>query len=357
MKKFMQAQTGYGWLFAGGIMLAYLLTMFVFSDMLPAQWSFDSTYLQDLITQGTDMESDAYVATANLFALLPDSMLMGFISLLGCGVIAWMAGSAFTLSSGAAAGVMLTPLLLMGLLRPQKEVIVVLLSVVLMLAVVRARRALVPLVAVAALYLPYGAFVRPYYLLIFLVLLALHFVPRWSKGTIILAIAAGLASLFLLPGDVYLALQGPRDNGNFYRVLGDVGNRTFFLNPYYPDNLFAFMANYAYAALRLNLPLLFSVAPQEVFLVLSATLYFWLGRCMFKLGNWRAQFLARLFVAHILVLTLFEPDLGSYLRHASSVALYLWPGLLLWQRMQVSLPARHPMLTFLRLDHFQKEPA
>ena len=42
-----------------------------------------------------------------------------------------------------------------------------------------------------------------------------------------------------------------------------------------------------------------------------------------------------LFIAHILVLFIFEPDAGSYMRHASSVIFYLLPSLRMTEQRRV----------------------
>ena len=55
-------------------------------------------------------------------------------------------------------------------------------------------------------------------------------------------------------------------------------------------------------------------------------------------GNSRVSWPAALFCAHMLVLNIFEPDLGSYLRHLSTALLFLAPSLAMWDRQwQASL--------------------
>lgn len=321
-----------GW-FTVAVCILYLAVMFVFPHVLPDKMTWDSNRLLDMAETGFDGD-DSYAMTARLFGLLPSPLLLPAIAALGCFVIAWMCGSAHSRKAQAVAVVLMVPLLTMGLLRPQKEVFVVLLSVASALAVLKVPRPWMAIAAMLGLYALYGGFVRGYFLLIGPLAVALMVAGRMPLPLFMMAFAFVLAAVLVLPADVYVVLQGTRDNVNMLRVMGTEGNNTFFSNPWMPDNGFAFIGNYLHAALRLNVPVLFHLTPQAFFLLVTNALYAVLLWHAQKGGDWRAQALTGLFVAHMLVLWLFEPDLGSYLRHISSVLVYLWPGLVLWQRAQ-----------------------
>ena len=140
---------------------------------------------------------------------------------------------------------------------------------------------------------------------------------------------AGIAVLLLLPADVFQALQGPRDAVNIGRLYdAEAVVRTSFLNPFPPTDALAFVANYAYALTRLNVPILFSPAPQELALTLYMLLCGWLLVAALRADSSPARILSALFIAHAAFLPFFEPDLGSYFRHVSVVAPYLVPGIL-----------------------------
>ena len=330
------------WFWGGALLLGYLLAMFVFYDRLPEQWSFDSSYLQDLMSGGSVMEADSYGATAKVLGAVPEGLLQSLIMFLGIGVIGWFASGLVTVPAGATAVVLLLPVLLMGLLRPQKEVLVVAMSLLVMASLHYAKKPWVPLVLLAGLYGTYGFFVRPYYLLILVLVGVLYTLPRWPKWLLPLVAVTGVYGLWLLPPEIFMSLQGVRDDNNFERIMGELGNRTFFFNPFSPEHPLGFVGNYAYAALRLNLPVLFSIAPQEIFLTVTAGLYGVLVVAMLAWGNVKARLAGSLFLAHLLVLWLFEPDLGSYLRHASSAVMYLLPGLVLWQEYWLKPKALQP---------------
>src|SRR5690606_16251863 len=120
------------------------------------------------------------------------------------------------------------------------------------------------------------------------------------------------------------------------------GSRSAFMNLVPTRDAFDFLVNYFYAVLRLNLPILFNPAPQEVFLMLNVGIYGWLAYIGCSVRDPAVRFPVVLFISHVLVLTIFEPDLGSYLRHLSSVFIYLLPALSFWdwQRMPQHRPRR-----------------
>lgn len=336
----MLSPLGAGW-FALGVCFVYLLVMFVLPDILPAKMTWDSNRLVDMVETGFDGE-DSYAMTAKLFGYVPEPLLLPLIAVLGCVIIVWMCGSAATMRAQALVALLIIPLLVMGVLRPQKEVFVVALSVACAFAMLKAPKPWMALAAMFAIYGVYGGMVRGYFLLMPVVALGLMIAGAVRGWLLVLGITLVLAVVLMLPRDVYMALQGNRDSANMFRILGTEGNQTFFNNPWRPDDGFAFVGNYLYAALRLNVPVLFHLTPQAFFLLGTNIAYAALVWLMRKDGDVITRMMAALFMAHALVLWLFEPDLGSYLRHISSVALYLWPGVVLWQ-LRAGVEAR-PLL-------------
>jgi hypothetical protein len=105
------------------------------------------------------------------------------------------------------------------------------------------------------------------------------------------------------------------------------GARTSFYNPFDPATFVAFCADYAYAALRLNVPILFSPGPKEF----AMQIFVWIAlSALFRRAqnnehtatSEALEMLTCLVIGHICVSMLFEPDLGSYIRHLSSVSLF-----------------------------------
>ncbi|MFB9124518.1 hypothetical protein ACFFYR_15610 [Paraburkholderia dipogonis] len=132
--------------------------------------------------------------------------------------------------------------------------------------------------------------------------------------------------LYVLPNSAYFVLLHPRDMAVDYLVAGSpYGARTGFYNLVEPQSFTAFCADYIYAILRLTVPVLFYPGPKEfamlLFVGLAVASVF--GRKSFHEGNRTdaVDLLASLVIGHMAVSMLFEPDLGSYIRHLSSVAL------------------------------------
>ena len=186
---------------------------------------------------------------------------------------------------------------------------------------------------VLLLYAAYAAIFRQYYFLIAGIWLGVMvFLYASWPWRIAILITVPLIML-LVPGHIYDAMQAPRDIANSMRVgFAGAGNRTAFVNLVKPDGLGSFVINYLYAAFRLNLPIV-EGGPKEAYLFLNLCLYGWLTWTGLRSGNMRIAWPAGLFLSHILVLTIFEPDLGSYLRHVSTAIFLLAPSLVMQDRL------------------------
>lgn len=186
---------------------------------------------------------------------------------------------------------------------------------------------------VVGVYCAYGSLFRQYYLLIAVVFVSLYFISRIAMHGKIILIFFLAIGIFLVPEDLFSELQGSRDTFNIKRVGRDLpGSRTAFLNLLPPTDLFNFLTNYVYAFLRLNFGFLFNFGLREMFLSANLFVYAALLGVGLRTFDQKAQLACTLFFSHLLVLNLFEPDLGSYLRHASSVLVYLAPSLALFDK-------------------------
>lgn len=194
---------------------------------------------------------------------------------------------------------------------------------------------------VLLLYAAYAAIFRQYYFLIagvWLGVMVFLYAPwPWRIAMLIMVPLIMLG----VPGHIYDAMQEPRDIANMMRIgFAGAGNRTAFVNLVKPDGLGSFVINYFYAAFRLNLPII-GGGPKEAYLFLNLCLYGWLTWTGLRSGNTRISWPAGLFLAHVLTLTIFEPDLGSYLRHVSTAILLLAPSLVMQDRL---FQVRHLLL-------------
>lgn len=186
---------------------------------------------------------------------------------------------------------------------------------------------------VLLLYVAYAAIFRQYYFLIAGIWLGVMVFLYASWPWRIAMLVTIPLIMLLVPGHIYDAMQEPRDIANSMRVgFAGAGNRTAFINLVKPDGLGSFVINYLYAAFRLNLPIV-GGGPKEAYLFLNICLYGWLTWTGLRSGNMRISWPTGLFLAHVLVLTIFEPDLGSYLRHVSTAVLLLAPSLVMQDRL------------------------
>ncbi|RZT42328.1 hypothetical protein [Cupriavidus agavae] len=181
-----------------------------------------------------------------------------------------------------------------------------------------------------ALLLPYTAYavlLRPYYALILGLALALYLLTRLGPRRRIVALGVALLALMLVPPAILHTLQVARDLAvQYLQFQSPYGARTSFLNPYPLDSLPGFIGNYLYACLRLNLTVLWHPGVKE------AAMQFWLwlaawpafravaGGVAGRAQASPASLPACLVMAHVAVSMLFEPDLGSYMRHLSALA-------------------------------------
>jgi hypothetical protein len=183
--------------------------------------------------------------------------------------------------------------------------------------------------AVFLLLLVYAYFFRQYFILIALVFLLLICFNRFNWTSRAIFAIFSIIVLVMLPNDIFTTLQESRDIVNRHRIgfSGD-GNRTVFLNLLPPTDLWSFLINYVYATLRLTMPVFFGAfGAKEVFLMANSAIFAWLLWVGLRSRDRRVWRPAVLFLSHFSVLMLFEPDLGSYLRHISTSVPLLGPAL------------------------------
>jgi hypothetical protein len=304
---------------------ATLLPEFIFrdADKIQAQMSGASTY-----------EGSSFDAVAGFYGLFGPTLLNLLIMAAGVLFIRAMLSRADRFGLCAAALLLCLPCVFFNLFVASKDTLVVMMSLAIVWAARRRRTWLAPVVALV-LYGGFALLVRPYFVLIALLaaaaLLFQHLSMRW-KIVLLIAVAGGSA---LAPSGVYFALLHPRDMAVDYLVYqSPFGARTSFYNPLPPLSWFAFCYDYLYASARLNLALLFSPGAKELAMQLFVVLAVWPALGYLARRGQQPPFAYRLCAclvfAHVCVSMLFEPDLGSYIRHLSSVALFSMALLLEW---------------------------
>ncbi|WP_175917330.1 hypothetical protein [Burkholderia pyrrocinia] len=305
--------------------LAVLLYWIVYAKagtFLPEYVFRDAEKIQSQISGSSSYDGTSFDAVAKLYAMLGIGGTHAFTAAVGALFICLMIAQGRRIGSLAASLVLLVPCVFFNLFVASKDTLVVLIAIVLA-RVAQRRPALVAIAAAVVLYGAYAAIVRSYFALILVIALAVLLFRRgtWRRRTL-LTLAAPLV-LVLLPNDAYYLLLHPRDMAADYLAYGSpYGARTSFHNPVAPTSFLAFCIDYLYATLRLNLPVLFSPGPKEI----AMQGFVWIAlAAVWRRTRGESQLacdvLASLVIGHVAVSMLFEPDLGSYTRHLSSVSL------------------------------------
>lgn len=309
-----------------GFILVYFLTKFALVDYLPAKWFVDSEKMYRIMDSGGD-QGGSFAITAKILTLIPTfyhDLLVAFLGVV-CIVQTF---SAIKTRRGLIAGiVVLPPLLLLGLLVPSKETLVVLMSLVILMAFRKAKSLRWPFLGIIIMYSAYGLAIREYYLLILLVWIGFQSMTRMHWLVTLSFCLLCFAIMFFLPPTVFHTLQGSRDTVFAYTLSSPTVERnTAFANPFPPVSAIAFWGNYAYTFLLLHFPFFHFFGIKEMLLFANILFYAWLMTKGWRLTDKKVSLLSQLFAAHVVILWLFEPDLGSYFRHFSSVYLFLIPS-------------------------------
>lgn len=289
----------------------------------------DADKIQTQIGGGSTYDGSSFDAVGKLYQALGDAGTAMFV--VGLGVVTiWLALRETRRLGGLVVYlVLLAPCLFFNLFVASKDTLVVAMSLA-VLAAAHLRGTARPMLIAAALYLGYAATIRSYFALILAIALAAWVYRRVSTLPRVAGVLLLVAVLVALPNAAYTLLQQPRDLAVDYLVYSSpFGARTSFYNPFPPDSFVHFVGNYGYSLVRLNLPVLFSFDPKGW--AMQALI------ALFLCAAWRrvparrtvadaarpsrdGELLACLVLGHVAVSMLFEPDLGSYLRHLSSVA-------------------------------------
>jgi hypothetical protein len=298
--------------------------------ILPDRFSFDSSAMVDIaenLIVGADPSFNIIASLINIFTL-PGLTLM--IEAAAAGAIFYLLSSRRSLGTLAIAFFTIAVTAPLSLVRPQKENLVFLLAAACVWIISHSKKQSTAILLCVVCYVVYSLISqRPYYWLIIGCIAALSGFSLLSRRNKLLALVLIFVGGFFVPAEIFDLLRLTRDAVNQLRILYPEieGNRSAFSNPVEAASWMGFLSNYAYAIIRLNFPILFSRTPSEAVLaVYSATWLF----VMVKVSasqDWRAMLASRLMLSHLLVLWIFEPDLGSYLRHFSSCFLYLGPML------------------------------
>jgi hypothetical protein len=291
--------------------------------LLPAFLFRDAEKIQAQMDGSTTYDGSSFDSVGKFYSMFGPSLLNVFVIAIGVIFIRSMLKRVRHAGGLGIALLLGAPCVFFNLFVASKDTLVVAMSLLIVWTLRREREGFTAFIA-CAVYVVYALLVRRYFLLVIGAAAGVWLFRCAGMRARLAMIGLALISLFLLPSAAYMALLHPRDMAVDYLVYqSPYGARTSFYNLLEPDSFSSFCIDYLYAMLRLHLPVLFSPDPRGIAMqvfVVAAWRAAWTPRRSIDASPGLAVF-ACLVMGHILVSMLFEPDLGSYVRHLSSVSL------------------------------------
>lgn len=314
----------------------------ILRNFLPISWSNDAETViaiarGEIATEGTG----SYYLTALIFGTLGDFSitLILIIGYMWARELSWYVKSKISVLMIV---ICTMPGVLMGMIQPQKDVFFGLVIFYVLWIARKYKEDSSKIIYGWILgYAIYGIAMRQYFILIlilFLLSLSLRKVARmWFIWLFIIC----LIGTMIVDREYMIMIQGTRDEVNFFRGV-DEQQRTAFVNPYPQiENFLQFWGNYFYAFYRLNIPIIEFPKIQGIILQFIVIFYLYLTLIALSIKNSQNhRNMGLLFLVHFIFYPMFEPDLGSYLRHLSISAAYLSPAILILST-RISASARY----------------
>lgn len=307
--------------------IALLRTMAVvnFFILVGQQGTFSATGANDartiakLAAEGR-FDEGSYGMTALVYAVLPEALRQVLVYVIGGWFILYSLRRLQTNVHGLAMLFLALAPSILTVATFQKDLLLVPFLIAAAWSLERFPKGGVLVAAIAGVYGFYGYLFRDYYYLILFFFLLILAVRKLALQWKLLLFLGLILILMVTPVSILQTLEGPRDTINYYRLRDPnfVGARTAFTNLLPIDGAWSFTVNYVYALIRLNLAFFLDPGPKELFLELNVAAYFLAIFSGFRQGSRIARNAASLLLAHVIVLTFFEPDLGSYMRHLAS---------------------------------------
>lgn len=311
-----------------------VLVAFAFIDLsfITNKLTVDSDVIMEMREGVGEDVGNSYRNTAFFFSMIPDALIIPVVLIISAFALIIFMKDLRRSPSILTAMYITLPGMLLFLPRPQKETIVILLTIIVYKVFCSDYKEWKKIALFVALYGAYAYLFRQYY---FLIMAAFFFVYFWGKMSLAPRLSMSvfvIIVIMLLPEKFFMSTQGARDVVNY--ALGATRYvRTAFVNPLTPDNGLNFIVNYVYSVFRLNAPIFFTFSYKEIFHMVAI---FLVGKMVWSglrvKGDKSIKLFAQLVLAHAIALMIFEPDLGSYLRHLTSVFIYLTPMLLMSDR-------------------------
>tara|TARA_B100000900_G_scaffold151990_1_gene129087 strand:+ start:32754 stop:33764 length:1011 start_codon:yes stop_codon:yes gene_type:complete len=232
---------------------------------------------------------------------------------------------------------LLVPNLILNVLIPGKEIVVIFLTILITLSIKYFKLKYANFILITVLYLCYAYHIRAYYFLIFAVFVFLYLLTSFKKIKYrICLLMTFLIFIFLLPNELYSFLFSHREISNTYALNINSVNRTVINNLFIPTNFIELIINYLYVMSVMLFPVFYFFTYKELFLMfLNSFIIIYFFKIYKLKHSLDTRILYSLFYAHLFVLFIFEPDLGSYLRHLTSCSIYFVGYMYMIQRDKI----------------------
>ncbi|WP_434032856.1 hypothetical protein [Cupriavidus sp. a3] len=316
--------------------ILYLAIYFFGRESLPEKWVTDSNKMLEFLVTGSSNFDDSFAATARVFSFFGPEYVNVVTASVGVAYLVVASSRIASLRELAVRWLFVLPCMLLNLLAPGKETVVIAMSIILVACgMSRAVSSRGLVVIVIVIYGCYAFFIRNYYAMILVLALGIRASAGLKPGWKAAVLACVLGAILVAPSEILYILQSPRDISNNYALSIGSENRTMIWNLYPPTSGINFIVNYLYAAAIFVLPVISFRAPVDLammlmhFAIIRVALRGLSGTLPAGDDYRKRRWFATLIVAHILVQFIFEPDLGSYVRHLTSVSLFLIPLLTL----------------------------
>jgi hypothetical protein len=318
-----------------GFIFGYAVVFLFFKTSLPEKWVTDSDKIAGMMAAGggADSVDNSFAATAFFFLLIGEQNVEIFSFLVGFTYLALaFRGSRWFGTEFLVRMLWVVPCIPLNLFVASKETIVILMTLVIVATWLVSKSNKWTFGTILVCYAAYGGLVRIYYLVILLVWVYLLVLYRLRGPVRVLWLILPLAAVFAAPNSLLEKMQSQRDTSNAYAVLKGSDIRTAFNNWVPPKDSISFLMNYVYAAAIFVVPFLFFLSVKELVLfacVMSQGWFIW--RCnsertrLDDKERTTVQLFTALLLGHFLTQVIFEPDLGSFIRHLSSASLYMLP--------------------------------
>lgn len=295
------------------LFVVFALNLTLIAPSLPISFSLDEVIILDMIYFGRlDVGFfSSYGNVAYFYSLLPEFFLSDFFNSF---LVLLCLSFLIVKTKNHAAGMLIAALsvfLFIYMGRVCKDIFILLLLTIFYLF--RSRSYRVVLGMFVLMYFSYALFFRGYY---FLILGVFFMLPLLLRRPVLTCLILFLF-LLLTPSWLYEYVYSARMDVNLNRFYSsDV--RTIIMSPSSMMNVVGFLINYLYSVVVIMFPFFYGLKAQDLLVfAINWSLFFLIIRTMNrrKVSDQKAFKFENLLISHVIVMFIFEPDLGSFFRH------------------------------------------